>query len=215
MQINDSGNFLSLSLFSTNYVPIENANYINNKESNIYLEEERETINLSKIKLDEIELGSKILCPEENCFSNSIVSIDPISFEVNYDCGKHKNKRNLIEYTLFAGKSKEINVKCFKCEKNYEKIKKEKNILYKCFCGNNYCEECKEDHLKEVENKNKHNMIDYNEKDYKCCCCDKGKKYIEYCLTCRKNLCIICAEKHKEHEKNYLEIFIFYLRRKK
>ena len=44
-------------------------------------------------------------------------------------------------------------------------------------------------------------MIDYNEKDYKCCCCDKGKKYIEYCLTCRKNLCIICAEKHKEHEK--------------
>ena len=202
MLINESENNLSLSLFSTNYIPIDNINYINNKESTINLEDEgKESIDLSNIKLDEIEFGSKILCPEKNCFSNSIISLDPFSFEVNYDCGKHKNKMNIIEYALNAGKSKEISIKCFKCEKKYFDIQKEKNMLYKCYCGNNYCEECKKNHLKEVQNKNEHNMIDYNEKDYLCCCCDKDKKYIEYCLTCKKNLCIICSESHRKHEK--------------
>ena len=201
MLINDSRNDLSLSLFSNSYIPIDNINYKNNKERKTYLEEKGENIDSSNIKLDEIEFGSKILCPEKNCFSNSIIIIDPILFEVNYDCGKHKNKMDLIEYAINAGKSKENNIRCFKCEQKYVNIKKEKNILYNCYCGNIFCGVCKEKHLKEVENKNEHNMIDYSEKDYKCGCSDKCKNYIEYCLTCKKNLCIICSEKHREHKK--------------
>jgi len=33
------------------------------------------------------------------------------------------------------------------------------------------------------------------------------KKFIEYCITCKKNLCIMCSEKHKDHvKKKFLKL---------
>ena len=175
------------------------------KDKELYNIEEKKYLNLSNIKLEEIELGSKILCPEQNCFSNAIINIDPIFFDVNYDCGKHRNKMDIIEYVMNSGKSKEDKEKCFKCEETYNNLKKENKKLYKCYCEKNYCEKCKEEHLKENgENKNDHNMVDYKLKDYICCCNNRGKKYIEFCLICKKNLCIGCSSKdinNNNHQK--------------
>ena len=172
------------------------------------IEEEKEPLDLSNIKLEEIELGSTIFCPEQNCFSNPIISIDPIFFDVSCDCGDHKNKMDIIEFAIKAGKSKENNDKCFKCEQTYDNLKNEKKKLYKCYCGNNFCKECKEEHLKEnIDNKNEHNMIDYKEKDYKCCCTSRGKKYLEYCVSCKKNLCIMCPRDQCKDNNHKLIIF--------
>ena len=46
-------------------------------------EEERKSLDSSlinhvnNIKLDDLQLGSKILCPEKNCFLNAIIMINP------------------------------------------------------------------------------------------------------------------------------------------
>ena len=63
-------------------------------------EEEKEEEN--NINLEELKLGKKIICPEENCFSNAIISIDPVSFKVKSDCGKHKRKLNIIFTLVFS-----------------------------------------------------------------------------------------------------------------
>ena len=75
-------------------------------------------------KLEEIELSSKIICPNEDCFSNCIINIDPIFFDVNYDCGKHKDKMDIIEYVINSGNNKEDKEKCHRCEETYEQLKK-------------------------------------------------------------------------------------------
>ena len=169
---------------------------------NINIEEKKKSfLNYNLENLKEIELFSKIKCPEKNCFSNCIISLDPIFFDVNYDCGQHKNKIDLIEYAINekGKKDKEI---CHNCEETYEILKKNNKKLYKCFCEQNYCETCKEQHLNKEKNKLKiHNMVEYKDKDYLCCCSNEYKKFIEYCLTCKKNLCIICNAKHIEHKK--------------
>ena len=130
--------------------------------------------------------------------------IDPYCFKVNYDCGKHHKNIDIIKYIKNSGISKDDKEKCFKCQLTYEKIKEdeENKILYKCYCGKNICKKCKQAHLDEnKENKKAHNMIDFKYKDYKCCCSNKGKNYNSFCLTCNKNLCQICNENHKGHEK--------------
>ena len=189
----------------------------NNKENSILLlnaeiledknKKERKSIDsssLNEIDLEDIKVGNKILCPVPNCFENCIIMIEPHFFEVNYDCGKHNNKIDIIKYIKDSGISKNDKEKCFKCELTYEKIKEdeENKILYKCYCGKNICKKCKKDHLDEnKENKKEHNMIDFKYKDYKCCCSNKNKKYNSFCLTCKKNLCQICDENHGGHEK--------------
>ena len=56
----------------------------------------------------------------------------------------------------------------------------------------NLCPLCKENHDKN------HNIIKYNEKNYKCEIHLKG--YNSYCLQCEKNICILCEKQHNEHE---------------
>ena len=159
-------------------------------------------LNVNIEKLEEIELSSKIICPNEDCFSNCIINIDPIFFDVNYDCGKHKDKMDIIEYVINSGNNKEDKEICDKCEETYEQLKKNNGKLYKCYCQRNFCEKCKEEHLNEKKEKiNDHNVIDYKIKDYICCCNNKNKKFIEFCFTCKKNLCILCNSKHADHKK--------------
>ena len=189
---------------------IENNNLLNNNlliqedEDN---EEERKSIDTfytKDIKLEDIQVGTKIRCPFPNCFENCIVMIDPNFFEISFDCGKHSNKIDIIKYIKDSGISKEDKEQCFKCKLTYKKIKEDEDnkILYKCYCGKNLCKKCKKVHLDEYgENKKQHNMIDFKYKDYKCGCSNRNKKFNSFCFTCKKNLCQICDENHKDHEK--------------
>ena len=202
---------------------IINTNIINNK-----LEESNELINdkekgkiididipfskekkENEIKLEDIKLGSKILCPNPDCFENCIINIDPNTFEVNYECKNHKDKMDIVDFVKNSGISKEVKEKCSECMKSYKEMKENKKKLYKCYCGNNICEDCKNEHIEQNKNnKKEHNMVDFEVKDYICNCNQGKKKFNNYCITCKKNICIICGVKHKDHTKiNFGELF--------
>ena len=209
------------SLDDNNILNIDTSTNSKSKDILINVEgedkKEEKSIDLSEINLAEAELGSKIRCPEPDCFLNPIILIDPISFKVNCDCGKHKRKLDIIEYALKSGKVKDNKEKCFKCEKTYEDLKKKKIKLYKCYCEKFFCKECKEHHINEFDdNKDMHNMIDFTKKDYYCCCSKKNKNYIGFCIDCKKNICQICIENHKDHnKKNFSELNILDTKQKK
>jgi len=161
-----------------------NTNNINNKieenKSLINDIERRKTIyiDFSSSDLDKIKLGSKIRCPKTNCFENCIINIDPNTLEVNYDCKENKDKMDIIDFVKESGIIKEGKENCSNCNKIYKDIKQNKKKLYKCYCGNNICEDCKNEHIeKNKNNKKEHNMVDFEVKDY-ICNCNEGKKKI-------------------------------------
>ena len=199
-EIEDENNIINTNK-SNNDIKIEDNNLLNIKNNSIN-KEKKEKKNSNDIlkELDKIKLENKFICPNQDCFENCIIIIDPNTLEVNYECREHKDKMNIIDFVKQSSILKEENEKCFKCMKTYKEIKENNKKLYKCYCGKNYCEDCKSDHIKQNKNnKNEHNMIDFKIKDYSCNCNAKGKKFNSYCLTCKKNLCISCNQKHKEH----------------
>ena len=159
------------------------------------------------INLGNLEMGSKILCPEDDCFLNSIISINPYSFEIYSECrDEHKNKMDIFNYINKSGKSKEENQICDYCNKTFKNILKNNIILYKCSYGKNICQKCKEEKIK--GNTNEHILVEFKEKDYTCLCNQEKKKYINYCFECEKNLCIYCSDNHKNHDKKkFSQIF--------
>ena len=206
-EIKDKNNIINMNSINNNIKIEENKsldNIINDND-----EENRKTIDMSFLKeekVNEIKMGHKILCPKQNCYENCIIIIDPNSLGINYECGEHnnKNRMGIINFVQKSGISKEESEKCSntKCSKTYKEIKEAKKKLYKCYCGQNFCEDCKNAHIKENENNKKgHNMIDFEVKDYLCNCSAKRKKFINYCLICKKNLCILCSGEHKDHKK--------------
>ena len=143
----------------------------------------------------QIKIGSKIKCTDKKCFENSIISINPFSFEINSDCGRHIEKNNIFDFIKYSFKEdKEI---CSFCNKTYGDLKNDNCNLYKCSCGKNVCENCKNDHLKEKSKE--HFTIDFKERDYKCLCNNQNKKFIQFCVNCNRHLCQLCLEKHINH----------------
>ena len=173
-------------------------------------EENRKTINslISHINNNNeiVKLGSKILCPQENCFLNSIININPFLFTINSDCGKHQYTMDILDYIIKSGIIKEDKDICNFCEKTYLDLKNNNKNFYKCKCGQNICEECKKSHLK--GNLEEHNLIDYNVKDFTCPCNNKGKKFTNYCFDCKLNFCTLCSNEHKDHDKKNIVKFI-------
>ena len=50
-------------------------------------------------------------------------------------------------------------------------------------------------------------MVNFDEKEYICCCSKKGQKYEFYCYDCNENFCSQCKDKkHNNHE--IIEFFI-------
>ena len=170
---------------------------IENKEKEEEIVFENYEEELKDRNLEEIKMGKKIICPEDNCFENTIINLDPITFEIKSDCGKHPKKMKIIDFVEKSGNKEEKDF-CYICKNTYKDILDNKKILYKCYCGENLCEDCKENHLKEKDLE-KHNIVDFKIKDYTCCCNDTCKKYICFCLDCKKNLCVLCRGEHKEH----------------
>ena len=168
-----------------------------NEENRIYLDSS--IISNININLETLKMGSKILCPQDNCFLNSIISINPFSFEINSNCGKHPIKMDIFNYVNKSGKSKEENEKCDYCKKTYKNLTENNINLYKCSCGKNVCEKCKQGEIN--HNENGHISVDFKEKDYTCLCNEEKKKYINYCFKCDKNCCIYCSDNHKDHDK--------------
>ena len=56
---------------------------------------------IKDVELIDIKLGSKIICPEDNCFLNAIISINPILFEVKSNCGIHERKLDIIKHNKY------------------------------------------------------------------------------------------------------------------
>ena len=159
-------------------------------------EEERKSI----IQNENIaQLGTRIYCPNRNCFLSSVILLNPIFFEVNSDCGKHINKMDIIDFIISSGKYKEEKETCERCKMTYQNIILNKNILYKCSCDKNICEKCKDFHLKN-NNLNEHKLVDFNKKDYTCLCNNKNEKFVGYCVDCKKDFCGLCSEQHKNHK---------------
>ena len=178
------------------------SSYMNEDNNNV-----NENVIENDINLNEINLGSRIICPEEDCFQNAIISIEPISFDIKSDCGKHIKKMNILKYVESAGKEKEENECCSLCNKSYKDILDDKQILFKCYCGHNICETCKNEHLNGNDEK-EHNSIDFDKKDYICCCSKGFKKFLGFCVGCKKNICILCDSQHKGHPiKKFSELY--------
>ena len=196
---------------------IENSNLsinkgkISNNSENLINEEERQLLDLTfdeeKNSVENnLEVGTRILCPKANCFENCIIMVDPYFFEVYYNClgnvHKDREKLDIIDFIKKSGLSKEKKEKCSICKDTFEEIKKNNKKIYRCYCGENVCEKCKNLHINKKDNENEHNLVDFKNKDYICGCNNKRKKYICFCVNCKKNLCINCSEKHKENNGN-------------
>ena len=156
--------------------------------------------------LDEIKLGSEIRCPVNKCFENCIIELNPAYFDISFDCGKHNNKINILDYAYNSGHIKDDFEICNICKEKCKDIINNKKKIYKCSCKQTVCESCKEKHLQKCDNN--HILIDYKDKDYICSCSKDKKKYINYCFDCNKDICILCSENHKNHDKKrYSSIF--------
>ena len=149
---------------------------------------------LSQISKDlfKIELPEKIHCPQ--CDSNIFIRItDTSTFEIEKNCSNCKNKKNMKLEDFVSELTNPEPQKCNSCNNN--------SNLYKCKCGENICENCKDKHLEDVE-ENLHNLISFTEKDYKCVC--SGMGFNCYCTECKKNLCFDCMDEHEDNHQNAL-----------
>ena len=89
-----------------------------------------------------------------------------------------------------------IQQKCLKCRKNQKELNE---FLYYCKdCEEFYCQE----HIKNCRI-NKEKYISCEDLDF--LCLEHKKDYSSFCEKCCMNLCDICAESHKEHEKYFLK----------
>ena len=133
--------------------------------------------------------SSTIICPEcgENCF----IKIEDYKVTL-FNC---KNEHEVKDIYLDEYEKKQkIDISKIICENCKEKNKSltYENKFYRCLsCKINLCPLCKCSHDKS------HIIIDYDKKDY---ICEKhNDPFINYCCSCKKNLCLYCND-HNSHE---------------
>ena len=73
-----------------------------------------------------------------------------------------------------------------------------------------FCSDCIGKHNLDLKDKNKHFIINYEDKNY--FCKNHSKKYENYCFQCKKNLCNDCTDEHlknhKEHQIKNLDLLV-------
>ena len=139
-----------------------------------------------------------IICP---------ICKENIRFKINdykiylYDC-KNGHKVNSILLNEFED-TQNINISEIECNSCKDKNKGNtyNNEFYKCLtCDKNICPLCKTSHTKE-----KHNVINYEERDYKCV--NHNELFSKYCNECKSNICLFCENEHKNHKnESYSDI---------
>ena len=167
---------------------------LDKKENKIYilvcdLENLSDSSNSSLIK------SKNIICPK--CGENACIDIRDYKITL-YNCIFGHTTDNILlnefENTQYIDISE---IHCDSCFKN-NKFSTYNTEFYKCLsCEMNLCPLCKSVHDK------KHNIINFDEKNYKCH--QHNELYSSYCKECYKNLCIICENEHEEHEIIYFK----------
>ena len=137
-------------------------------------------INIKKFK--------NIICPK--CYEPSIINIK--DFKIKMSCKNNHIQENILfvdfNNTQLIDESKII---CDICHQ-VNKSKTYNNSFFICnTCNKNICPLCNSSHDK------KHNIIDYEQKYYKCKL--HNDIYNSYCNNCNKNICIICENEHNNH----------------
>ena len=142
------------------------------------------------IKNKEIRKSKNIICPE--CKGN--IRMDIIDYKINLSKCKNGHYIKNILFNEFE-ETQNINlteIKCDICQKN-NKGSTYNNEFHICLtCNKNLCPLCKSIH------DNKHKIIYYEEKYYKCI--EHDDVFTAYCEDCNKNLCSIC-DGHKRHKR--------------
>ena len=133
----------------------------------------------------EKEEFKQIICPECKEISNIYFIEDKITIK---NCiNKHNKNLSINEFI----KKQYINeIKCNIC-KNDKSLYNDK--IYICSCKQYICPLCARNH------DNSHNMIEYNNRFYKCL--KHNNNYISYCNNCNMNLCEKCEENHDNEHK--------------
>ena len=148
----------------------------------------------SNILKENIIMSKEIICPE--CKENIFINIK--DYRINLTECKNKHTRNNILLQDFKNTQKKdlFKLKCEECKgKSIENSII--NDFYICnSCDKKLCKACKETH------NNTHNIINYNDKNYKCK--EHNKNFIKYCKECEENICKLCEDKHKNH--NYIKL---------
>ena len=145
--------------------------------------------NLEKLKQNK-EKSNIIVCPI--CYEDAIININSLEISLS-NCPNNHNIINfpIKEFMELQLLEEKIIIKCNICG-NYKKYYKK---FYICSCNKYICPLCINFH--QNNNLKNHNIINYNERFYKCKF--HNKEYILYCKTCKINLCEICEEKHSNH----------------
>ena len=147
---------------------------------------------VDEIEKNKVEIKSKnIICPE--CGEDIRIKIEEYKIRL-YGCKNgHEIRDILIEDYEDIKKVDLTKIKCNKCGKN--KSETHENIFYICnACKIKLCPLCKSNHEKE-----KHIIINYEDKNY---ICEKhNEQYIKYCRQCQKNICMLCKNEHKRHDQ--------------
>ena len=181
----------------------------NNKEFDILNQKENIDENeigdekLENIKMNNIE---KIICPQ--CYEIPKIKIDHQNYIIKSFCpNNHIIEDSLINFIKRSNEQLQSaeNIKCIECKNKIKKLKNKENDMYKCNCGEYICVNCKEKHKGKKDEKMEHNLVEYNEKDFKCTCSETLEDYNFFCKKCNKNLCPICEAEHpREHDiKDY------------
>ena len=193
-------------------------NDIKNDNKNDNIDDNKDSIKKENIIFDEIEKNEKIeniVCP--NCGITPNLEIDYKNFIVKSNCPKCENNDiknyKLVYYIKESNEKIPESIKCDGCNKTNVDLGVDKNKMFICTCGKQFCEECKEKH-EEIDdsndsndNKNNHDLINYSEKDYRCNCIGKFSDYDSFCVTCKKNFCGNCQIEHKENNPGHTIIF--------
>ena len=157
------------------------------------------TKNLMKVQAWDVLIDTKaclkksniIICPE--CNESALIDIDE-NYKITLQC-RHEHF-NVFPFKDFE-KSQLIDQSKIKCEdcKIENKGNTPNNSFYRCLeCKLNICPKCKVKHEKE-----KHDIIDYDDKEFYCV--THHKQLTGLCFTCEKEICSLCEEnEHEEHE---------------
>lgn len=135
------------------------------------------------------EKSSQIICPK--CKKIAIIYFKDYKLSIR-DC-ENGHKTNLsLEDFIESQMIEKTQIKCNVCQKNKDDNGNGKYFI--CSCGQFLCSKCRNEH----ENDD-HSTIEFDKRDYYCL--KHCSELISYCKDCKKNLCYLCEDEHKNHKK--------------
>ena len=154
----------------------------------------RMKIMVNKIEENKIilkqHLSKDLICPE--CIESALIEIKDFKLTF-YGCKNNHKVDNFLLNEFEETQMIDLNsIICHICYKNY-KSDTHNNEFYLCnTCNKNICPLCLPNHDK------KHKIINYDDKNY--VCKKHNEMFVNYCKTCKEDICIKCEYKHYSHD---------------